>query len=105
MSEKLTIKYFANNEFSKELFRASEDAAGYDIFGAATKILLPQTCDSIELELRMAIPKGYFGKIFPRSGLLKNHFITCDVGVVDTDYRGSVSVLLINHHREKSYTV
>ena len=105
MSEKLTIKYFANNEFSKEPFCASEDAAGYDIFGAATKILLPQTCDSIELELRMAIPKGYFGKIFPRSGLLKNHFITCDAGVVDADYRGSVSVLLINHHREKSYTV
>ena len=43
----------------------------------------------------MAIPKGYFGKIFPRSGLLKKHFVTCDAGVADADYRGSVCVLII----------
>ena len=105
MSKILTIKYFHNNEFAKEPFPASEDAAGYDLFAAETKTLLPQTCNSVELELRMAIPKRYFGKIFPRSGILKNYFIICDAGVVDADYRRSVNVLLNKHHRNKSFTV
>ena len=42
---------------------------------------------------------------FPRSGLLRDHFVTCNAGVIDADYRGSVSVILINHHGDKHYTV
>ena len=101
----MTIKYFPNNEFAEEPFHDWGDAVGYDLFAAETKTLLPQTCNSVELELRMAIPKGYFGKIFPRSGLLKNHFITCDAGVVNADYRRSLSVFMNSHHKDKSYTV
>ena len=92
MSEKLTIKYYPNNEFIKVPFQASEDA-GYDLFAAEAKILLPNSCNSIELELKMVIPKGYYGKMFPRSGLLRDHLVTCDAGVVDTNYRDSVSVI------------
>ena len=105
MGKKLTIKYFPNNEYARELFHASEDDSGYDVFAAETKTLLPRTTNSIELELKMAIPKGYFRKIFPRSGLLKKHFITCDAGVVDADYRGSACVLMVNHHKENLCTV
>ena len=46
----------------------------------------------------MAIPKGFYGKSFPRSGLFRRHLVTCDAGVIDADYRGSVEVLLMNHH-------
>ena len=53
----------------------------------------------------MEIPKGFYGKIFPRSGLLKQHLITCDAGVIDADFRGSVEVLIINHHPHDVYTV
>ena len=105
MSKKLTIKYISNNEYTRELFHASEDDSGYDVFAAETKTLFPQTTNSIELELKMVISKGYFGKISPRSGLLKKHFITCDAGVVDADYRGSACVLTVNHHKENLYTV
>ena len=73
--------------------------AGYDLFAAEAKTLLPRSCNSIELELKMAIPKGYYGKIFPCSGLLSDHFVTCDAGVIDSGY--SVSVILINHHGDK----
>ena len=31
-------------------------------------------------------------------GLFRRHLVTCDVGVIDADYRGSVEVLLMNHH-------
>ena len=97
MIEKLTIKYYANTEFAKEPVQASEDAAGYDLYAAEARTLFLHSRTSINLELKMAIPKGYYGKVFPRSGLLRDHFITCDAGVTDADFRGTVAVLLLNH--------
>ena len=41
VSEKITVKYFAENEFCKEPYQASEDAAGYDLFAAETLALFP----------------------------------------------------------------
>ena len=35
-SEKVTVKYFAKNEFCREPYQASEDAAGYHLFAAET---------------------------------------------------------------------
>ena len=43
------------------------------------------------------IPKGFFGKIFSRSGLFLNHEITAEAGVIDSGYRGVVQVLFFNH--------
>ena len=40
-SEKVTVKYFAQNEFCREPYQASEDAAGYDLFAAETLSLFP----------------------------------------------------------------
>ena len=37
--EKITVKYFIENEFCKEPDQASEDAAGYDLYGAKTLTL------------------------------------------------------------------
>ena len=68
------------------------------------KTLFPYSCSGLTTELRLAIPKGYFSKIFPRSGLLRDHFITCDSGVVEADYRGTIVVLLKNHSSEH-YTI
>ena len=50
----------------------------------------------MSIKIDFAIPEGYYGKIFPRSGLLKNRFITCDAGVIDSDFRGHITVMLIN---------
>ena len=104
MTEKLTAKYFANIDFAKKPVQASEDAAGYDMYAVEAKTLFPHSCSGLTIELTMAIPKGYYGKIFPRSGLLRDHFIVCDSGVVDADYRGTVILLLINRS-SKHYTI
>ena len=56
--------------------------------------------------LAMAIPEGYVGLIFARSGLASKHGIApanC-VGVIDSDYRGEVKVALANHGSEP-YTI
>ena len=71
MSEKLKIKCFPQNEFSKEPFQPSEDAAGYDVFASECRTVLPKTRFSIPLDFKIVIPNGFYGKVFPRSSLLK----------------------------------
>ena len=73
MSEKLTIKYFPENEFAKKPFRASEDAAAYDVLASEANTILPKKNVCIRLDLKMAIPKCFYGNIFPRSGLFRRH--------------------------------
>lgn len=48
------------------------------------------------------IPEGYEAQIRPRSGLALKHGITClnTPGTIDSDYRGEVQVLLVNHGEE-----
>ena len=52
-----------------------------------------------------AIPSGFYGKLFTRSGILKKHSVIVEAGVIDSDYRGEVSALLFNHHPQKTFTV
>ena len=58
---------------------------------------------TLSIELRWAIPPGFYGKLFPHSGILKEHFI--DAGVIEADFRGIIQVLILNHHPEKTFTV
>ena len=47
--------------------------------------------------LAFAIPTGNYGRIAPRSGLAVKNSLHVGAGVVDSDYRGEVKVLLFNH--------
>ena len=105
MSKYITIKYYTENELAKEPYQATENSAGYDVFAAETKTLLPNSVDIISLELRWAIPNGFYGKLFPRSGILREHFVSIDAGVIDADFRGIIQVLMVNHHPQKTFTV
>ena len=69
MSKYITVKYFAESEYAKEPYQATEGAAGYDLFAAETKTLLPKSTDTISSDLRWAIPSGFYGKFFPRSDI------------------------------------
>merc|ERR1711935_1011648 len=63
-------------------------------------LLKPQRCQpevkSIPTGIAMAIPEGNYGRIAPRSGLAAKHSIDVGAGVIDSDYRGEVKVLLFN---------
>ena len=51
----------------------------------------------VSRKLKMKIPSGYFGKIYPRSSLLKEYFISGDARAIDSDFRDSVLVLMMNN--------
>ena len=80
--------YYTESEFAKEPHQATEDSAGYDLLAAETKTLPPKTVDTLSLELRWAIPTGFYGKLFVRSGILKEDFVSIDAGVINADFRG-----------------
>lgn len=57
--------------------------------------------------IRIAIPEGYAGFVLPRSGLARDHGITClnTPGLVDSGYRGEIMVLLVNTDPSEDFTV
>jgi len=57
----------------------------------------------IDTGVHVQIPKGYYGEIRSRSGLMCKHGITTD-GTIDANYTGSIRVCLFNH-RASAYTV
>ena len=75
-------------------------STGYDLFAAEEKTLSPKCVTSVTTEIEMEIPCGYFGKIYRRSDLLKKYFLSCDGGLIDSDFRGSVLILMTNNSSE-----
>ena len=104
MSKQIVEKYFQESEFAKEPCQVTEGSAGYDLYAAETKTFLPNSADTVSIGLRWGISSGFFGKILPRSSILKDHLVTVDAGVTEADFRGIVEALLVNHSK-KRYTV
>ena len=80
--------------------RGSVMAAGYDLFADITEDLViePHTTAMIGTGIAVAIPEGYFGGVYARSGLSAKEGLrpaNC-TGVVDADYRGEIKVALHN---------
>ena len=73
------------------------------MYAAEDKEILPKTNAIVSLDLRMAIPKEFFGRIFSRSGLFLNHKLTAEAGVIDSAFRGIVQALLFNHSDKSFY--
>ena len=78
------------------------EAAGFDLHAIESKALAVGERALIKTGLAMALPHGYELQIRPRSGLAYKHGITVlnSPGTVDSDYRGEIMVLLINHSGE-----
>ena len=104
MPKQIAIKYFEESVFAKEPVKATEGSAGYDLFATEAKTIIPNSSQIVCLDLRWAIPQGFFGKAFPRSSLIKNYNVTVDAGLIDSDYRDLIYVLLPNYSK-KVFTI
>jgi dUTP pyrophosphatase len=81
----------------------SADAAGLDLLAAVPAesplILSPGKYAVVPTGLTIALPSGHEAQVRPRSGLAAKHGVTVlnAPGTIDADYRGEISVILINH--------
>ena len=45
----------------------------------------------------MEIPSVYFGKVYPRSSFVRKYFFSYDAGIINSDFRGTVLILMTNN--------
>ena len=81
---------------------ATPGAAGMDVVAAEDLDLAPGQRHAVATGFRVAIPEGYEIQVRPRSGLAFKHGVSVPntPGTIDSDYRGELKVLLINHGAE-----
>ena len=80
---------------------ATEGSAGLDLLAAIESeiVLLPGRHQGVPTGVALALPPGIEAQVRPRSGLALKHGVTVlnAPGTIDSDYRGEVSAILINH--------
>ena len=78
---------------------ATPGAAGMDVVAAEDFDLLPGQRHAVATGFKVAIPEGYEIQVRPRSGLAFKYGVTVPntPGTIDSDYRGELKVLMINH--------
>ncbi len=78
---------------------ATEGAAGMDVLAAEDMTLAPGARHAVATGLAVAIPQGFEIQVRPRSGLALKHGVTVPntPGTIDSDYRGELKVIMINH--------
>lgn len=83
---------------------ATHGAAGLDLIAAVDEEieLLPGRRAAIPCGIAIELPHGYEAQVRPRSGLALNQGVTVlnAPGTIDSDYRGEVKAILINHGAE-----
>ncbi len=83
---------------------ATEDAAGADVRACIEEDLLiqPGETKAIPTGLKVEIPRGFEIQVRPRSGLaFKNQMTVLNSpGTIDSDYRGEIKLIMINHGKE-----
>lgn len=84
--------------------RGSVMAAGLDLYSSEEVTVPSKMRAVVKTGLSIAVPEGYYGRIAPRSGLSVNYGLDVGAGVIDSDYRGEVCVLLFNFG-EQDYEV
>jgi dUTP pyrophosphatase len=91
------LKFLKLNPSAVLPTRASSNAAGLDLYSVEDVVLAIGKIVPVRTGLSVAIPQGSYGRIAPRSGLAVKHGIDVLAGVVDSDYRGELICVLINH--------
>jgi dUTP pyrophosphatase len=78
----------------------SEGNAGRDLYSIIDALIKPGQRVLIDTGISTAFPEGYVGLIWPRSGLSAKNGIDVLAGVIDENYRGNISVCLLNTGEE-----
>lgn len=81
---------------------ATPGASGMDVRAAETAVIPAGCYGAVSTGLYLEMPHGFEAQVRPRSGLALKHGVTVlnSPGTVDSDYRGEVRIILVNHGRE-----
>lgn len=89
------------DETAKLPTRATDGSAGYDLYAAGLATVRVPAGEHmlIKTGVSISLPQGYEAQVRPRSGLALKHRVTVlnSPGTVDSDFRGEIGVILMNH--------
>jgi dUTP pyrophosphatase len=85
--------------------KGSEHSAGYDLYSCCNALIYPQERMLIKTGIVLEIPEGFYGRIAPRSGLALKNGIDVMAGVIDSDYRGDIGVMLYNTDKNTPFHI
>jgi dUTP pyrophosphatase len=77
--------------------RKSNFAAGLDLHTAYDYNIPPNSQCIIKTDLQMSFPRGTYGRIAVRSSVALNQHVNVVAGVIDSDYRGNICIVVFNH--------
>ena len=89
--------YFCSDVNDQLTEKSNFTDAGIDIRSDENCIVKGRSSKLISTGLAIAVPTGHVGLLYSRSGLSAKYGIQVGAGVIDSDYRGEVKVLLYNH--------
>ena len=92
-----SLKFTKLHPGAKLPARGSRHAAGLDLSAVEEVTLPPGGRAAVRTGLAVAVPVGFYGRVAPRSGLALRHGLDVLAGVIDSDYRGEVVCVLVNH--------
>ena len=102
----IDVKIFVGDAWDIPAYQ-TKGAAGMDLYANNEESILIQPGDRklIGTGIRLQIPEGYEAQIRPRSGLVLKHGLTVlnTPGTIDSDYRGTVGVILYNAGKERFF--
>ena len=78
--------------------RKSDHASGYDLSANIrfTDVLRPRARATYDTGVYLAMPPGMEAQVRPRSGMVRDHGLVTQFGTIDADYRGQISLIVIN---------
>ena len=94
-SKKIIFKRIWPN-FEKKPRIATFQSTAFDVYSCSHKTIYPEQMEKFSLGFKMKMPKGYYAKIYGRSGMTVKHGIHFAGGVslIDPDFRGPISICL-----------
>ena len=100
MTENLDVLIQIND--SKMPIMATPGAAGYDLCASKAVTIKSGEFEKVPTGIRISMPMGLEAQVRPRSGLAAKNGVTVlnAPGTIDSDYRGEICVILINHGKE-----
>ena len=80
--------------------KGTSASAGYNLAVAQSAVVPAHGKCLVKTGLTLAMPPDCYGRIAPRSGLALKRFIDVGAGVIKSDYRGEIGVILFNFGEE-----
>ena len=85
------------NDKAQVPLSATDGSAGYDLFATEALVIPSNKRSAVSTGISVEFPSDHYLRIAPRSGLAYKSGIDVGAGVIDSDYKGEIKVILFNH--------